>query len=244
MLPRATAQDNCHFSDPHRRVASRRQLGYGSGDGTGARAVFTFVFMTRGCRGAEDTRGSRQRTIAAALVTAVAVLSACSFDYSDAGVSAEQLRDNVPETDLTDVTHTIVRNGRVVAEITAQRVQNYRNRGLTILNEVRYTEYDRAGNPVTTGTAERAVYYPESRDAQVSGAVQLRSEVQEVWLRADLLSWEDERRRLSAPQERMVEILRDDGSQVVGGGLDVDVRRKTIRLESVTGTLVTDSARE
>ena len=55
--------------------------------------------------------GGRQRTIAAAMVAAVAVLTACSFDYSDAGVSAEQLRDNVPETDLTDVTRTIVRDG-------------------------------------------------------------------------------------------------------------------------------------
>ena len=200
--------------------------------------------MTRGRRSAGG-RGSRQRTFAAAVVVAVAVLAACSFDYSDAGASAEQLRDNVPETDLADVTHTIVRNGRRVAEVTARRVQNYRNRGVTILNEVRYTEYDRAGNPVTTGSAERAVYYPDSRDAQVSGAVQLRSEAQEVWLRADLLSWEDKRRRLSAPRERMVEISRDDGSQVRGGGLDVDVRSKTIRFTGpVAGTLVTDPAAE
>ena len=121
----------------------------------------TIVFMTGACRGGVGTLGSRQRTIAALIAAAVAVLTACSFDYSDAGVSAEQLRDNVPETDLTDVTHIIVRDGRVVAEVTATRVQNYRNRGLTIFDNVRYTEYDRTGTPVTTGSAERAVYYPE-----------------------------------------------------------------------------------
>ena len=36
-----------------------------------------------------------------------------------------------------------------------------------------------------------------------------------------------------------MEISRDDGSQVRGGGVDVDMRRKTIRFTGpVTGTLV------
>ena len=199
----------------------------------------TIVFVTGACCGPGGTMGGRQRTIAAAMV-AVAVLTACSFDYSDAGVSAEQLRDNVPETDLTDVTRTIVRDGRVVAEVTATRVQNYRNRGLTIFDNVRYTEYDRAGAPVTTGSAKRAVYYPASRNTEVAGAVRLRSESQEVRMHADLLYWEEERGRLSAPPEHMVEILRDDGSEVRGGGLEVDTHRKTIRFTApVSGTLVT-----
>ena len=210
----------------------------------GLAIAVTIVFMTGACRGGVGTLGGRQRTIAAAMV-AVAVLTACSFDYSDAGVSAEQLRDNVPETDLTDVTHIIVRDGRVVAEVTATRVQNYRNRGLTIFDNVRYTEYDRTGTPVTTGSAKRAVYFPKSRDAEVAGAVQLRSESQEVWVHADLLYWQDEQGRLSAPPEHLVEILRDDGSEVRGGGLDVDTRRKIIRFTApVSGTLVTDSEEE
>ena len=71
----------------------------------GLAIAVTIVFMMGPCRGGVGTLGGRQRTIAAAMV-AVAVLTACSFDYSDAGVSAEQLRDNVPETDLTDVTRT------------------------------------------------------------------------------------------------------------------------------------------
>ena len=79
----------------------------------------------------------------------------------------------------------------------------------------------------------------------MAGAVQLRSESQEVWVRADLLYWQDEQGRLSAPPEHLVEILRDDGSEVRGGGLDVDTRRKIIRFTApVSGTLVTDSEEE
>ena len=61
-------------------------------------------------------------------------------------------------------------------------------------------------------------------------------------LEAQTLRWEDGRRRLVTGPEPVVEILRDDGSQVTGTGLEVDVRRKTIRFTGpVSGTLVTQT---
>ena len=49
---------------------------------------------------------------------------------------------------------------------------------------------------------------------------------------------------MSTPGD-VVEFTRDDGSQVRGAGLEVDVRRMTIRFsEAVSGTLVTDSDSE
>ena len=179
------------------------------------------------------------------LVVATVLIAACSFDYTASGAVSEALRDEVPETELTDVTHTVVRNGRVVAEIHARQVQNYPRRGVTELYDVRYTEYDSAGAPVTTGSAGFAEYHSETRDAEVAGAVRLRSESQGVLLHAAALRWDEERRRLSSAAEHSVEIVRDDGSQVRGSGLEVDVRRKTIRFtEPVSGTLVTDPGAE
>ena len=178
------------------------------------------------------------------LVSATALLVACSFDYSDVGAFPEEILALVPETELTDVTHTIVRDGRVVAEIQAQHVRNFSHDARTVLEEVRYTEYDSRGTAVTTGSAERAVYHKERKDAVLAGAVRLRSESQGVSLEAVGLRWEDERRRLISGKEA-VEIQRDDGSRVTGGGLEVDVRRKTIRFsEPVSGTLVTETGGE
>ena len=172
-----------------------------------------------------------------------ALLAACSFDYTDSGANPEELLETVPETELHDVTHTVVRAGRVVAEIHAQHVQNFPRRRYALLDEVRYVEYDAAGNPVTTGTAERAVFYSEREDATVAGAIRLRSESQGVRLEAEFLRWEGARHRLIS--EQTVEISRDDGSQVRSGGVDVDMRRKTIRFTGpVTGTLVTDTGEE
>ena len=193
--------------------------------------------MTRGRRGAGSVR--RRRGQAGALVLAAALLAACSFDYSESGASAEELLDTVPETELRDVTHTVVRGGRLVAEISAEQVQNFPRQRYALLDEVRYVEYDAAGEPVTTGSAERAVFYSEREDASVAGAIRLRSESQGVSLEAKSLRWEGARHRLVSEQE--VSVARDDGSEVSAGGVDVDVRRNTIRFTApVSGTLVTD----
>ena len=188
---------------------------------------------------------SRRRSSAAVTVLAAAALiAACSFDYADAGSSPDQLLDQVPDSELTDATHTIVRDGRVVAEIRAERVRHFRRGARTALENVSYTEYDRTGNPVTTGSAEEVLYFAASEDAHLAGAVRLRSESQGVRVQAEFLHWQDGRRRLvSGPRE--VEISRDDGSRVRGEGLEVDTRSKTIRFaRRVSGTLVTGSAAE
>ena len=194
----------------------------------------------------EWVRHGRRGHAAAAVLFVGAVLAAgCSFDYTEAGPSPDDLLERVPETALTDVTRIIVRDGRVVAEIRAERVFNFRRHARTILTDVEYTEYDAVGNVVTTGSAKRVTYYTERKDAELSGSIRLRSDSQEVSLEADTLRWEDERRRLVTGPEVVVEIVRDDGSAVRGTGLEVDVRSKTIRFTgSVSGTLVTASNAE
>lgn len=177
---------------------------------------------------------------AALLIVAGACAAGCSFDYAAGGAAAEELLDEVPETELSGATHTVVRNGRVVAEIEARRMRNFPRRGVTELHEVRYTEFDAAGEAVTTGSADFARYQSESGDADVAGAVRLRSESQGVSLQAEALRWEEDARRLSSDSGEAVEVTRDDGSLVQGRGLEVDVRSKTVRFaEPVTGTLVT-----
>ena len=102
-----------------------------------------------------------------------------------------------------------------------------------------YSEYDRNGILVTAGNAARAVYYTQREDAEVAGAISLRSQSQGVWLDAETLRWEDASHRLFSGPEETVALTRDDGSQVTGVGLQVDVRRKTIRFSGRgSGTLV------
>ena len=202
---------------------------------------FPVPVLPRGRRGTGTVR--RRGWQAGALLAAAALLAGCSFDYSESGASAEELLETVPETELHDVTHSVVRGGRLVAEISAEQVQNFPRQRYALLDEVRYVEYDAAGAPVTTGSAESAVFYSEREDAKVAGAIRLRSESQGVSLEAKSLRWEGLRHRLVSDEE--VTIARDDGSEVRAGGVDVDTRRNTIRFTApVSGTLVTGSEEE
>ena len=64
---------------------------------------------------------------------------------------------------------------------------NFRRRARTILLDVQYTEYDAAGNAVTTGSAERATYFNERKDAELAGSMRPRSDSHEASLEADTL---------------------------------------------------------
>ena len=133
----------------------------------------------------------------------------------------------------------------MVAEFDAGQVRNFPRAGRAELEEVSYAEYDGNGILITAGSAQRAVYYTEREDAELAGAIRLRSQSQEVWLEAESLRWDEERHRLTSGTGETVQIFRDDGSQVSGSGLEVDLRRKTIRFSGpVSGTLVTAAGEE
>lgn len=175
-------------------------------------------------------------------VAAAALLTGCSFDYG-ADPGPEQLADEVPETVLTGVTHTVVRDGRVVAEVRAQRVENFPGGGRAELHDVRYVEYDGSGAVAAAGRADRAVYYKDSEDAEVAGAVELRSVSQRASLTAEQLYWDHAGRLLSTGAEQVVAVIRDDGSSVRGAGFEAELRGKTIHFSGpVSGRLVAETA--
>ena len=185
-------------------------------------------------------RGGRIPALLAAALAAL--LGACTFDYGgDPG--PEQLADEVPETVLTGATHTVVRNGRVVAEIRARQIENFPGGGRAVLSDVRYVEYDGSGRMAATGRADRAVYYTESEDAEVAGAVELRSVSQEASLTAEELHWDHAGRLLSTGPDQVVAVIRDDGSRVHGAGFEAELRAKTIHFSGpVSGRLVAETA--
>ena len=172
----------------------------------------------------------------------VALLGACSFDYG-ADPGPEQLAEEVPETVLTAATHTVVRDGRMVARISSGQVENYPAAGRAELHDVRYVEYDAGGAVAATGRADRAVYYIESEDAVVAGAVELRSASQAASLTAEELHWDHAGRLLSTGPEQVVAVIRDDGSRVRGAGFEAQLRAKTIHFSGpVSGRLVAETA--
>ena len=123
-------------------------------------------------------------TVAVQLPGTLRKTRSVSFLYSSSGAAPEELLDYIPHTEFRDVSHTVVRDGPVVAQFSAQQVQNFPRHGRTILIEVEYVEYDASGNAVTTGSAGRAVYYSAREDAELAGTIRLRSDSQQMRLEA------------------------------------------------------------
>lgn len=167
------------------------------------------------------------------------LIAACSFDYTSG--TAEALLAEVPDTVLHNVSHVVVRDGAIIAEIDSARLENFSADQLAVLTNVTYREFDRNGNLTNHGRADRATIHTETDDAEVSGTIQLRSETQEATLSAGQLVWDDDARTLTSPPQDLVELKRDDGSQVSGRGLEILVRRRTLRFAGrVDGTIVAD----
>ena len=178
-----------------------------------------------------------RRGLAGVLVAVSACLVACSFDYT-AG-TADALLAEVPDTVLHNVTHVVVRDGAIIAEIASTRLENFASDQRAVLTDVAYREFDREGNLTNHGRADRAIIHTETDDAEVSGTIQLRSETEEATLSAGALVWDDDARTLTSPAQDAVELKRDDGSQVAGRGLEIFVRRRTVRFGgNVSGTIV------
>ena len=167
-------------------------------------------------------------------------MAACSFDY--AAGTADELLAQIPDTILRGVTHVVVRDGAVIAELRSDTVENFSADNRAVLSNVFYREFDRDGGLTNVGRADRAVISTETDDAEVSGAISLRSETQETEITASVLMWEDAARRLSSPPGEPVELRRDDGSSVAGSGFEAELGVRTVRFRGrVSGTIVVDA---
>lgn len=181
------------------------------------------------------------RRLCVFLVMAVG-LGACSLDYRPAQVDSERL-ESVPETVLVEAQLVIVRSESRRFQVRAARVEHYPERKQQTFDRFEFRESDAEGRPLSIGSADRAVYYTDSDDVEMSGTIRFYSEQQEAGIYADWLYWDDGERLLSGAPDGFVRVERDGGSTISGYGFRADMRSSTVEFaEQVTGTLVTDDA--
>jgi LPS export ABC transporter protein LptC len=162
------------------------------------------------------------------LALLLAALGGCSLSYEEARVG-EELAAEVPETVMTDFTHTVVNGGRVWVKMAAERAASYGKTKRIVLDGVRFEEYDAQGGLATEARADRAVYHTDSENAEAEGGILIRSAQEKASLEADSLSWVKEGRRLDSGAGQLVRIAREDGSFLQGRGFKADFRRRRLQ---------------
>jgi LPS export ABC transporter protein LptC len=190
-------------------------------------------------------RGPSPRSWRASLIFFAVALSSCSLDYG-AGPEGRGAAE-LPSARFTAYTHTLVVRGAKNFEIYAAEAEAYAESSRTVLTDVRFAEYDPdTGELVSSGRADRAVFFPESEDAEFVGNVRLESKRQDAVLEGESLRWDGEAKRLEGGLDRTVTVRRGDGSWVSGAGFAADARtRSFVFRESVEGLIVrSDEAAE
>ena len=168
------------------------------------------------------------------------VLTSCSFDYRGAMVE-ESLSEELPTSILLGFSQTIVEDGRTVMSVQASRAEIYDESEKTVVYDLEFVEFDRDGETLTEGRAEKGVYYRDTENAEFSGSVRLNSATEETSVTAENLTWDNENRRLTTPADSRVSITRTDGSVLEGRGMEADLRLRRITLQNeVKGVYITD----
>ena len=185
-------------------------------------------------------RGRLTSVSASAALASALLLAGCSFDYRSTELD-EELAEEVPNTVLNGVEHTVMSGDRVTAVLRIDRVESYDERDLLILSGIHFTEFDADGLVITEAWAERAEYRSKTGDARAEGSVVVSSDREDARITATGLNWNDAERMLTGDDGAEVVLEWGDGSRLAGFDFEADVARRIVRyLGPVSGSLVVD----
>ena len=185
-------------------------------------------------------RGRLTSLSASAALASAMLLAGCSFDYRSTELD-EELAEEVPNTVLNGVEHTVMSGDRVTAVLRIDRVESYDERDLLVLSGIHFTEFDADGLVITEAWAERAEYRSKTGDARAEGSVVVSSDREDARITATGLNWSDAERMLTGDDGAEVVLEWGDGSRLAGFDFEADVARRIVRyLGPVSGSLVFD----
>ncbi len=173
--------------------------------------------------------------------TTVAVLlfaSGCSLDYSDTYVP-DDMSEDIPDTILQQFRYTSIKEGRPVFFIEGEKAEFYVSRERTYLTNVQFTEYDADGDVATEGSADTAVYFTDTENAEIEGDLRFYSSTESATVTAEYLYWDNQEKRLRGSRDGSVAVRKDSGSKIEGIGFEADARRKEVTFSgTVSGRYV------
>jgi LPS export ABC transporter protein LptC len=152
----------------------------------------------------------------------------CSLDYSPAMV-AEDLSEKVPETVLINFKQTKVENGKISRQVSASRAENYTKTKQTIFLNVQFLDYDKNGEIVTEGKADKVVYKTDTENAEIYGNIYFYSHTEKTEIFAETLIWKNKEKLLTSQPDKLVRVFKkEDNSFIQGRGFETDLRLKQI----------------
>ncbi len=172
-------------------------------------------------------------------------MAACTFNYGEADLS-DKMSEAVPNTVLENFQHTVMQDGKPAFRLSAARAETYDAKKETRLKGVSFVEYDsRTGEPITAGTAASAVFFGDSENVELSGAIFFYSKRNKFSLEGGYLYWDNAKKTLEGRRDRLITLEGDDGSVIRGEGFTADARRRSMSFSGhTTGTFIVEDEEE
>ncbi len=171
-----------------------------------------------------------------ALATAALLLAGCSFDYgSDKGLTAEQ----IPVMSFQGLKQTGIKEGHKQYVMQSDGADIYSIKKQTRLKNFRFEEYDSQGVVASSGQADEAVISTATNDAEINGKLKAYDSSQGVTLQTGDggLTWTNEDRVLKTKEGTAVTLTKENGSQIDGQGLVLDMGSNRLELQQgIQGT--------
>lgn len=183
------------------------------------------------------------RRILSFAVTLAVCAAGCSLDYEEAMVR-ETMAETIPDVVLHNARHSLVREGKITAQLDASRVVQYEKRSRALLEEVHFREMDDQGKVLTEIWADQAVWHTDTEDAEANGDIYVHSFKEEAEVFAQSLTWKKQERTLAAGPEELVILRRQDGSELRGTAFVADFRRNQVRMKAARGVYVYEEEEE
>jgi LPS export ABC transporter protein LptC len=165
----------------------------------------------------------------------------CSIDYRE-GEIAEELEATVPNIRMTDMRYRTATKDRLIMEMSASMSESFESAKRISIYNVAFREYDEDGGLTAEGRADKVTYFTDTKNAEITGHVDMISHREKGGIRTESLYWDDERRFLSSEPDTETEIFDEDGSVFTGTGFEADIKRLIVSfMEAVEGNYVVDN---
>jgi len=172
---------------------------------------------------------------AAAVLVVLLLLISCSFNY---GTKKDTSSRKIPDFMLKKTSYTIERTGEHAIIFTADTLEMFESDHTAILDTVTFIQRDDSFVELSSGSCNSAEINTNSRDAVLSGNIEVFSPSRGILLRADRLNWDNSTSLLTGGAEDEVSIIYEDGSQVRGIGFRGDFSLNMFEFQEILeGTL-------
>jgi len=179
---------------------------------------------------------SRSGAPLAATVVAALAFTGCAFDYGkEAAVSA----DSIPVMSFQGLKQIGVKDGRKLYTMQSTAADVYSTKKQTRLKNFQFEEYDSEGKTASYGKADEAVIDTSTNNAEIHGQLEARDAGRGVTLKtgAGGLTWTNDDRILKTSAGTTVQLTKEDGSEIDGEGLVLDLGANRIELQAgIQGT--------